>query len=102
MTPRWRDLYTWQPGTADANLQLLRLDEAPSEMHERAMLRLATRAICGRWTRAEIEPPEETARSRCRECLLVVATELARATTVVGMNLASAIVAEADRIGGET
>lgn len=102
MTPRWRDLYTWQPGTADANVHLLRLYELPIERQ----LNVATRAICGRWTRAQTraqgEPLEETARPRCRECLLVVATELARATTAVGMNLASAIVAEADRIGGET
>jgi hypothetical protein len=98
VTPRWRDLYTWQPGTADANVHLLRLYELPIERQ----LNVATRAICGRWTRAHVEPMEETARRPCRECLLVVATELARATTAVGMNLASAIVAEADRIGGET
>lgn len=93
MTPRWRDLYTWQPGLVDRNLHLVRLYEsAPGELPARALcLRHFSRAPLNR---APVD-------ARCRECLLVVATELGRATSVVGMNLASAIVAEADRIGGE-
>jgi hypothetical protein len=96
VAPRWRDLYTWQPGLVDHNLHLVRLYEsAPGELPARALcLRHFSRAPL------DVEPQEEAARPPCRECLLIVATELARATTVVGMNLASAIVAEAERIGG--
>jgi len=73
-------------------------------LYESAPGELPPRALCLRhFSRAplNVELPED-ARRPCRECLLIVATELARATSVVGMNLATAIVAEANRIGGET